>query len=110
MTKEKKTTETAKPAISEEVLNKVIGTTKKAMEIGGEQAKEIGINNDKVLEVLESLRGETNTTATALATTLFLILPAEALGAVSSMLSKAIQVKLIEKLIEGITESDEDKE
>lgn len=110
MTKEKKTTETARTVISEELLNKVVNASKKAVKIGSEQAKELGINNDKVLEVLESLKGETNSTATTLVTTLFLILPAEALETIASMLNKAIQVKLIEKLMEEVVESDEDKE
>lgn len=96
--------------ISEKDLNRVIRVTENLVRTKSEEYVKFGANSDRILEILQSLRGESTPTVMLLITSLFLLLPSTNLELISFMLSRSIQVKSIESMVKEAANSVVDKE
>lgn len=97
--------------ISEKDLNRVIRVTENLARTKSEEYVKFGANSDRILEILQSLRGESTPTVMLLITSLFLLPPPSTnLELISFMLSRSIQVKSIESMVKEAANSVVDKE
>lgn len=84
-----------KEAISEKEMNCIINAIKKTGVEHPEETRNSGINQEKVVSILESFKGESVSTIMIVVGSAIMTLPAEAIVSVRAIIDKAMKVKMI---------------